>query len=70
MYYHDPAMNHLLDDQEQVSQKPLKRKRKPRREKDCGFCGGNNSRNREKKPEHMVTCSDCGRSGTFPFFLE
>ncbi|TFK93998.1 hypothetical protein K466DRAFT_36586 [Polyporus arcularius HHB13444] len=44
--------------------KPLKkRKRPPAREEECGFCSGNDSKNRDGQPELMVSCVDCGRSG-------
>ena len=43
--------------------KPVKRKRRPRREEICGFCGGNDSRNPEGDQEPMGTCDECGRSG-------
>lgn len=43
--------------------KPLKKKRKPRRETECSFCGGDDAKNKEGEPETMVTCADCGRSG-------
>lgn len=46
--------------------KPLKkRKRPPAREEECGFCNGNDARNKDGKPELMVSCVDCGRSGEF-----
>jgi hypothetical protein len=44
--------------------KPPKRKRKPRREPECGFCQGDDKKNKEAEPEVMVTCEECGRSGT------
>ncbi|KAK2460903.1 hypothetical protein APHAL10511_007373 [Amanita phalloides] len=43
--------------------KQLKRKRKPRREEECGFCQGNDGKNKMGVPEEMVTCDECGRSG-------
>ncbi|KAF8624525.1 hypothetical protein AX15_005836 [Amanita polypyramis BW_CC] len=43
--------------------KQLKRKRKPRREEECGFCQGNDNKNEDGIPEQMVTCDECGRSG-------
>ncbi|KAI0329070.1 hypothetical protein GY45DRAFT_920930 [Cubamyces sp. BRFM 1775] len=44
--------------------KPFKkRKRPPAREEECGFCHGNDSRNKNGDPELMVSCVDCGRSG-------
>ncbi|KAL5526775.1 SAS3 [Sanghuangporus sanghuang] len=47
-----------------MPQKPVRRsKRKPRREEECGFCGGDNAKNKAGVPERMVTCTDCGRSG-------
>ncbi|KAL4062857.1 hypothetical protein J3A83DRAFT_4108049 [Scleroderma citrinum] len=50
---------------EQVSQvpKPQKRRRRPRREDECGFCQGNDSKNKQGHPELMVSCDECGRSG-------
>ncbi|KAG8213081.1 hypothetical protein J3R82DRAFT_11475 [Butyriboletus roseoflavus] len=43
--------------------KPQKRKRKPRREEECGFCQGNGCKNKHGEPEVMVSCEECGRSG-------
>lgn len=43
--------------------KPQKRRRKPRREEECGFCQGNDSKNKHGHPEPMVSCEECGRSG-------
>jgi len=43
--------------------KPQKRKRKPRREEECGFCQGNDSKNKHGHLEPMVSCEECGRSG-------
>ncbi|KAG1734123.1 hypothetical protein EDB19DRAFT_1728323 [Suillus lakei] len=43
--------------------KPPKRKRKPRREPECGFCQGDDKKNKGAEPEVMVTCAECGRSG-------
>ncbi|KAI6094569.1 hypothetical protein EDD16DRAFT_1784082 [Pisolithus croceorrhizus] len=40
-----------------------KRRRKPRREEECGFCQGNDSKNKLGEPESMVSCDECGRSG-------
>ena len=46
--------------------KPFKkRKRPPAREEECGFCHGNDSRNKNGDPELMVSCVDCGRSGAY-----
>lgn len=50
--------------------KPAKKKRRPRREPECGFCEGNDKRNKQGKPELMHTCSECGRSGMFRLTLE
>ncbi|KAG6850717.1 hypothetical protein H0H93_009875 [Arthromyces matolae] len=46
-----------------MSPKPMKRKRRPRREHECGFCQGDDMKNKTGQPELMVTCSECGRSG-------
>ncbi|KAF8072006.1 hypothetical protein FPV67DRAFT_1483488 [Lyophyllum atratum] len=43
--------------------KPVKRKRKPPRERECGFCQGNDRKNKTGQPELMATCEECGRSG-------
>lgn len=43
--------------------KPVKKKRKPRREPECGFCQGNDAKNKIGEPERMVSCDECGRSG-------
>lgn len=40
-----------------------KRRRKPRREEECGFCQGNDAKNKQGEPELMVSCDECGRSG-------
>ena len=40
-----------------------KRKRRIRREEECGFCQGNDTRNTMGDPELMLTCHMCGRSG-------
>ncbi|KAG6861356.1 hypothetical protein C0995_001089 [Termitomyces sp. Mi166 len=50
-------------DQPTLFPKPVKRKRKPRRERECGFCQGDDRKNKEGHPELMATCSECGRSG-------
>jgi hypothetical protein len=42
---------------------PPKKKRRPRREEECGFCEGNDQKNKAGEAELMVTCDDCGRSG-------
>ena len=44
-------------------QKPLKKKRRPQREEECGFCSGNDYKNKKGEPETMLTCEDCSRSG-------
>lgn len=43
--------------------KPLKKKRRIRREEECGFCRGDDNKNAQGEPELLVTCSECGRSG-------
>ncbi|KAG9315248.1 acyl-CoA N-acyltransferase [Chiua virens] len=43
--------------------RPQRRKRKPRREEECGFCQGNDLKNKLGEPEPMVSCEECGRSG-------
>ncbi|KAI5119834.1 hypothetical protein M0805_008400 [Coniferiporia weirii] len=58
-----PSTNLNAEEQVHAIQKPVKRKRRPRREEDCGFCGGNDSKNRRNGQERMVACDDCGRSG-------
>ncbi|KAG6898214.1 hypothetical protein C0992_003326 [Termitomyces sp. T32_za158] len=50
-------------DQPILLSKPVKRKRKPRREHECGFCQGDDRKNKAGHPELMATCSECGRSG-------
>ena len=47
----------------QAPVKPVKKKRKPRRETVCGFCGGDDSRNKPGQPERLISCAECGRSG-------
>src|ERR1700733_4881676 len=48
----------------QATPKPVKKRRKPRREEECGFCQGTDKKNSEGEAEVMVTCTECGRSGT------
>lgn len=33
----------------------------------CSFCLGTKEQNREKKPEELISCADCGNSGRWPF---
>lgn len=33
----------------------------------CSFCLGTKEQNREKKPEELISCADCGNSGRCPF---
>jgi hypothetical protein len=43
-----------------------KRRRKIRREEECGFCNGNDQLNTmSNQSEQMATCIECGRSGEF-----
>lgn len=46
-----------------LSQKPARRKKKPRKEEICGFCQGNDTENKKGQPELMITCDECARSG-------
>jgi hypothetical protein len=46
-----------------VPQKPARRKKRPRKEEVCGFCDGDDTKNKEGQPELMITCDECGRSG-------
>ncbi|KAI9454545.1 hypothetical protein BJY52DRAFT_1284058 [Lactarius psammicola] len=46
-----------------LTAKPPKKKRKVRREPNCGFCSGNDKKNKIGEPEEMVSCDECGRSG-------
>ncbi|KAH9958610.1 hypothetical protein BC827DRAFT_1362031 [Russula dissimulans] len=64
----DPFAQPLPDYFPPVSQavltpKPPKKKRRVRREPNCGFCGGNDKKNNVGEPEEMVSCDECGRSG-------
>ncbi|TDL21571.1 kinase-like protein [Rickenella mellea] len=43
--------------------KPPKPMRRALRDQNCGFCGGNDSKNAKGEPESMVSCVACGRSG-------
>jgi hypothetical protein len=43
--------------------KPMRKKRKPRKEEECGFCQGNDEKNKKGERELMVTCDECSRSG-------
>lgn len=47
--------------------RPAKKKRKPRREEECGFCQGDDTKNQQGHSELMVSCVECGRSGKVPF---
>ncbi|KZT29906.1 hypothetical protein NEOLEDRAFT_1174884 [Neolentinus lepideus HHB14362 ss-1] len=58
-----PPAYFIPEEQPAPSSKPLKRKRKPRREPECGFCQGDGSKNKNGEPERMVSCDECGRSG-------
>ncbi|KAH8117798.1 hypothetical protein DFH11DRAFT_859771 [Phellopilus nigrolimitatus] len=62
-FFPDPNLHTPTDELAQTVSKPVKRKRRPRREEECGFCGGSDSKNRQQQPERMVVCNDCGRSG-------
>ncbi|KAF9266517.1 hypothetical protein L218DRAFT_996694 [Marasmius fiardii PR-910] len=53
----------LVEEAHVQTPKPPKRKRKPKREEECGFCQGNDSNNKHGEPEQMLTCHVCGRSG-------
>lgn len=33
----------------------------------CSFCLGTKEQNREKKPEDLISCADCGNSGRWSF---
>ncbi|KAF8274749.1 hypothetical protein EI94DRAFT_1712954 [Lactarius quietus] len=55
--YFSPATEAVL------ATKPPKKKRKVRREPNCGFCSGNDKKNNIGEPEEMVSCDECGRSG-------
>lgn len=46
-----------------LASKPPRRRRRPRREDECGFCQGHDSKNKRGEPEVMVSCQVCGRSG-------
>uniref|UniRef100_A0A8D0TNE1 Lysine acetyltransferase 6B n=1 Tax=Sus scrofa TaxID=9823 RepID=A0A8D0TNE1_PIG len=35
----------------------------------CSFCLGTKESNREKKPEELLSCADCGSSGKLVFFI-
>ncbi|GBE88242.1 hypothetical protein SCP_1300570 [Sparassis crispa] len=43
--------------------RPSKKKRQPRREEECGYCQGDDAKNKDGVPEMMVSCADCRRSG-------
>ncbi|OCH95441.1 hypothetical protein OBBRIDRAFT_831000 [Obba rivulosa] len=64
----DPFAPHVLspyvpaEEPPLLSAKPAKKKRQPRREEECGFCQGNDSKNKYDQPEAMVSCAECGRS--------
>ncbi|RXW24284.1 hypothetical protein EST38_g1587 [Candolleomyces aberdarensis] len=40
-----------------------KKKRRAKREEECGFCPGTDHRNKYGQPEKMASCHECGRSG-------
>jgi hypothetical protein len=52
-----------------LTPKPQKKKKRVRREPNCGFCGGNDKKNKIGTPEEMVSCDECGRSGWFSQLL-
>ncbi|KAG1747116.1 uncharacterized protein EDB91DRAFT_1334870 [Suillus paluster] len=54
---------HIPEEIVPLPPKPPKRKRKPRRELECGFCQGDDKKNKQGEPEVMLTCEECGRSG-------
>lgn len=35
----------------------------------CSFCLGTKEQNRDKKPEELISCADCGNSGECRFKL-
>lgn len=37
------------------------------REEECGFCQGNDSKNKDGDAEPMVSCEECGRSGALSY---
>ncbi|KAJ6466597.1 hypothetical protein C8R47DRAFT_990795 [Mycena vitilis] len=43
--------------------KPVRRRRGPPRERECGFCGTGKSKSKAAPAEQLVTCHECGRSG-------
>ncbi|KAF8312486.1 hypothetical protein DL93DRAFT_2082064 [Clavulina sp. PMI_390] len=43
--------------------KKPRRVKRPRREKNCGFCQGSDESNKDGVPEEMLSCTKCGRSG-------
>ncbi|KAG5653382.1 hypothetical protein H0H81_000769 [Sphagnurus paluster] len=51
------------DDLPTAPPKPMKRKRKPPRERECSFCEGSDRKNKVGEAELMATCKECGRSG-------
>ncbi|KAF8842052.1 hypothetical protein BDN67DRAFT_979817 [Paxillus ammoniavirescens] len=61
-----PPVAYLPIPEEEVAPalKPQKRKRKPRREEECGFCQGNDSKNKHGEAEVMISCEECGRSAS------
>ena len=52
-----------IEQQQPLPTPKPKRKRRIRREENCSFCGGNDTRNTMGKPELMLSCHVCGRSG-------
>ncbi|KAI0058778.1 hypothetical protein BV25DRAFT_1890871 [Artomyces pyxidatus] len=58
-----PPLYFAPESQEPPPSKPVKKKRKVRRERECGFCQGNDKKNSQGEPEAMVSCDECGRSG-------
>lgn len=73
-----PPEPELLLQQDQLEQLPPpspkphkkhKRVKRLKRENECGFCQGSDERNKEGVPETMLSCSNCGRSGTRLIYL-
>ncbi|KAH7925486.1 hypothetical protein BV22DRAFT_1011093 [Leucogyrophana mollusca] len=68
---HPPAPYLPIQEEEVTpAPKPPKKKRRPRREPECGFCQGNDLKNKAEEPEVMVSCDDCGRSGWHMYCLQ
>jgi hypothetical protein len=58
-----PTFFPIVTEQPFLPQKPARRTKRPRKEETCGFCNGDDTKNKMGQPEVMITCDECARSG-------